>query len=85
MELYAAPAASQTLLDDALVNLDDWLAGECEDAFAGQETSAFITGDGVSKPKGLLANTPTLDANQQWGQIGYVLTGAEGGFAAAVP
>ncbi|MEW6599297.1 MAG: phage major capsid protein [Pseudomonadota bacterium] len=85
MELYAAPAASQTLLDDALVNLDDWLAGECEDAFAGQETTAFITGDGVSKPKGLLANTPTLDANQQWGQIGYVLTGAEGGFAAAVP
>ena len=85
MELYAAPAASQTLLDDALVNLDEWLAAECEDAFAGQETDAFIHGDGVTRPKGLLAQPAVLDANQQWGQIGYVLTGAEAGFAAAVP
>ena len=53
-DLYASPAATQALLDDAFVNLDDWLAAECEDAFAAQETSAFVDrrrqfqADGVS-------------------------------------
>ena len=26
MELYAMPAATQTLLDDAIVNIDEWIA-----------------------------------------------------------
>lgn len=30
MELYAMPAATQTLLEDAAVNIDEWLAGEVE-------------------------------------------------------
>jgi HK97 family phage major capsid protein len=34
MELYAMPAATQTLLDDAAVNIDEWLAIEVEAAFA---------------------------------------------------
>ena len=43
-----------SLLDDTLVDLDEWLAGEVEDAFAAQETTAFVTGDGTNKPKGFL-------------------------------
>jgi len=84
-ELYANPAATQTLLDDAFVNLDEWLAAEVEDAFAGQETEAFITGDGVSKPKGLLAYDKVADADQAWGDLGYLATGVSGGFAASNP
>ncbi|MGC0727522.1 phage major capsid protein, partial [Escherichia coli] len=34
MELYAMPAATQTLLDDAVVDLDAWLSAEVETAFA---------------------------------------------------
>ena len=37
-------AATQALLDDAYVSIDEWLAEEVQDAFAAQETSAFISG-----------------------------------------
>ena len=84
-DLYAAPAATQSLMDDALINMDDWLAAEIDDAFAAQETSAFITGDGVNKPKGLLGYTVVADTSQTWGQLGYLATGVAGGFPAANP
>ncbi|PZU57953.1 MAG: phage major capsid protein [Brevundimonas sp.] len=84
-DLYASPAATQALLDDALVDLDEWLAGEVEDAFAAQETQAFVTGDGTNKPKGFLSYAAVADADQAWGQIGYVASGAAGGFAATNP
>lgn len=84
-DLYASPAATQSLLDDALVDLDEWLAGEVEDAFAAQETQAFVAGDGVNKPKGFLSYTTVTDATATWGQIGYVASGAAGAFAATNP
>ena len=84
-DLYASPAATQSLLDDAMINLDEWLAGEVEDAFAAQETSAFVTGDGVNKPKGFLGYSIVADAGQTWGQIGYVASGAAGAFPGFSP
>ena len=71
-ELYAMPAATQALLEDAFSDVDQWLADEVESAFAAQESAAFITGDGVSKPKGLLSNTIVADASHVWGDIGSV-------------
>ena len=84
-DLYASPAATQTLLDDALVDMDEWLASEVEDAFAAQETEAFVTGDGVNKPKGFLAYDTAPDASATWGQIGYLGSGAAGAFPASHP
>ena len=84
-DLYASPAATQTLLDDALIDLDDWLASEVEDAFAAQETQAFVTGDGVNKPKGFLAYEAVAESAHEWGKIGYVASGAAGAFASASP
>ena len=84
-DLYASPAATQTLLDDAMVDLDDWLAGEVEDAFAAQETVAFVSGDGANKPKGFLSYTVEADATADWGEIGYVASGAAGAFAEEDP
>jgi HK97 family phage major capsid protein len=52
-DLYACPAATQSLLDDALIDLDEWLAAEVEDAFAAQETAAFVSGDGGEQAQGL--------------------------------
>ena len=57
MELYAQPAATATLLEDSVVNIDEWLAGEVEQVFAQQEGAAFVNGDGVNKPKGFLQYT----------------------------
>lgn len=84
-DLYASPAATQNLLDDALVDLDEWLAGEVEDAFAAQETSAFVTGDGTNKPKGFLSYTTVAEASQAWGEIGYIASGSAGAFASSNP
>ena len=84
-DLYACPAATQSLLDDALIDLDEWLAAEVEDAFAAQETAAFVSGDGVNKPKGFLAYATATEGTQTWGQIGTVASGAAGAFASSNP
>ncbi|ULO25019.1 phage major capsid protein [Methylocystis sp. SB2] len=85
MELYAMPAATQALLDDAVVDIEQWIAEEVQTAFAEQEGAAFVTGDGVNKPKGFLSYTSVADASWSWGNIGYVATGAAGAFAASDP
>jgi HK97 family phage major capsid protein len=85
MELYAMPAASQTLLDDSAVDIDRWIAEEVESAFAAQETTAFINGDGVNKPTGFLTPTKVAESSWGWGSIGFVPSGAAGAFAASNP
>ena len=52
-ELYAMPAATQTLLEDTYADIDEWLADEVETAFSVQESYAFVTGKEVNTPKGL--------------------------------
>jgi HK97 family phage major capsid protein len=85
MELYAMPAASQTLLDDAVVDIEQWLADEVQGEFAAQETDAFVNGDGTNKPKGFLSYPITEESVRAQNEIGYVATGAAGGFAASNP
>ncbi|MCZ2897307.1 phage major capsid protein [Burkholderia thailandensis] len=53
-EIYANPAATQQMLDDAEINLEEWLAGEVQTEFAKQESRAFLAGNGDKKPNGLL-------------------------------
>lgn len=53
-EIYANPAATQQMLDDAEVNLEAWIAGEVETEFSYQEGLAFIAGNGMNKPNGFL-------------------------------
>ncbi len=84
-ELYANLAATQTLLDDSFVNLEEWIAGEVEEAFAGQERAAFVSGDGDSKPRGFLDYDLVAEDSHVWGKIGYVATGVDGNFAASNP
>ncbi len=85
MELYAMPAATQTLLDDAVVDIEQWIAEEVDVVFAEQEGAAFINGNGVGKPTGLLGYTKSTVAGWGWGKTAYVPTGVAGGFAAANP
>ncbi len=83
MELYAMPAASQALLDDAAVDIEAWIASEVDIAFAEQEGTAFVSGDGINKPKGFLSYPQVLDSAWTWGSIGCKATGVAGGFAAS--
>ena len=84
-ELYAMPAATQQLLDDAMIDVDDWLAEEVRDVFAVQESTAFVTGDGNGKPRGFLDYAVAAEGLQSWGELGYVATGTSGAFDAAEP
>jgi len=85
MELYAMPAATASLLDDAAVNIDQWLAEEVQAVFAEQESAAFVAGDGVKKPRGFLDYARVDDASWSWGNIGTLSTGVSGGFPASDP
>lgn len=79
-ELSALPKASQRLLDDSAFDIEGWLAGRIADKFARAEAAAFITGDGVDKPTGILTHTTVANDSWSWGSIGYVATGVDGDF-----
>lgn len=85
MELYAMPAATQTLLDDSQVDIEQWLADEVQLVFAEQEGAAFVSGDGSNKPTGFLAATTVADGSWVWGKLGYIASGAAGAFASSNP
>ncbi|MCZ8375042.1 MAG: phage major capsid protein [Beijerinckiaceae bacterium] len=85
MELFAQPAATQAMLDDAAVDVESWIGEEIELTFASAESEAFVKGDGVSRPRGFLSYPQVPDAQWSWGQIGTVATGAAGAFPAANP
>lgn len=61
-EIYANPAASQRALDDAFFDLEGWLNQNISEEFAIEENKAFVTGNGVNKPMGILATAglPTV-------------------------
>jgi HK97 family phage major capsid protein len=84
-ELYAMPAATPSLLEDSVVDLDQWIAAEIETAFAEQEGAAFVSGDGSSKPEGFLHYTKVAEASWAWDKIGYIATGVDGGWPASNP
>ena len=86
-ELYANPAATQAMLDDAAFDVESWLAGEIATEFAKAEGAAFVNGDGINKPKGFLRSdvASTGDATRAFGTLQYVAAGAAGGFASANP
>ncbi|RYD91928.1 MAG: phage major capsid protein, partial [Sphingomonadales bacterium] len=83
-DLFANPAASQAMLDDAAFDIEQWLAGEIAREFAAAEGSAFVNGNGTNKPKGFLQTTLSSsgDASRTFGQLQYVPTGSAGAFAA---
>lgn len=70
-EIYANPAATQQMLDDAEINLEQWLANEVETEFSYQEGIAYAAGDGTNKPRGFLTyiDGGASDDHHPWGNI----------------
>lgn len=73
-ELYANPAASQAMLDDAAFDLESWLATEIALEFARAEGAAFVNGTGIDQPMGFLSVpiSPEGDAARPFGVLQYV-------------
>ena len=77
-ELYAAPAATRHLLDDASTDIASWLINDATHDFAETEGEAFHAGDGVDgKPMGLQSypTANTKDFTRPWGTFQYVPAG----------
>ena len=83
-EMYAEPEVTQKFLDDAAIDVEAWLAEKVSMEFAFTENTAFVTGNGVGKPRGFLdygaASVTTDDATRNWSLLQYVPTGASGAF-----
>lgn len=76
-EQYAEPRATQTLIQDAYIDIESWLARKVADKFARTENTAFVSGNGVNKPKGFLSYSAASDNDTyERNKIGQVNLGA---------
>jgi HK97 family phage major capsid protein len=82
--LYANPAASQAMLEDAAFDLEGWLSDEVAREFARAEGEAFVRGTGVNRPRGFVTYPTTAEADgvRAFGTLQHVASGAAGAFAA---
>lgn len=78
------PKATQSILDDAAVDVEAWLSGKVGDKFGRFENAEFVTG--ATKIRGLTSYATIADSGSgvTWGSIGHVATGTSGGFGATV-
>jgi HK97 family phage major capsid protein len=76
-EIYANPGVTQVALDDIAFDAGEWLVEEVSSVFADKEGEAFITGNGVGKPRGILSypTTNEIDSVRAWGTLQYVAGG----------
>jgi HK97 family phage major capsid protein len=83
-ELMAQPKISQTLVDDAAIDITGWLTRKVGEAFGLAESAAFINGSGVGRPRGLLTLPLSTadDDTRPWGTLQILDSGADGGFIA---
>ena len=80
-ELYANPAASQAMLDDAGFDLESWLASEIAMEFARAEGAAFVNGSGIDQPYGFLTSpvSTAQDGVRSFGSLQYIGSGDAAG------
>ncbi|MBI8282220.1 phage major capsid protein [Pseudomonas aeruginosa] len=82
-ELYANPQATQTSLDDMFFDAEGWLNSEAGREFSEKEGAAFLLGDGVNKPKGLLAYPFAVagDKTRPYGTLQRLVSGTAAAFS----
>jgi HK97 family phage major capsid protein len=70
--MYAKPRASQTLLEDSGINIENWLADKVASRFLRGESATFVTGNSAAQPRGFL----TYADGVNYGQIERTNMGA---------
>jgi HK97 family phage major capsid protein len=78
------PKTTQQLLDDAMVDVEAWLAAKVGDKLGRFENNEFVNG-AAAKIRGIASYTTAADdgTGVTWGTIGHVVSGANGDFVAA--
>lgn len=72
-------------LEDSFVNLEADLADEAAIGFGEGLGAAFITGNGVGKPRGITSYSNVANSSYAWGSIGYIASGKSAAFASVAP
>lgn len=72
-EIYAKPKATQKLLEDAGIDIEAWLERKVSEKFGRMRALAFISGNGIKKPRGIL--TYPMGSNGNRGTILQVPSG----------
>lgn len=73
--VYALLQATEEILADAAINIEEWLTQSAATAIAAAEGAAFVSGSGVNRPTGFLSGpTPvtTGDATRASGTLQYI-------------
>ena len=84
-ELEVEPWIYNSTLDDAEYDLEADVTDEAGIGFGEAEGVAYVSGSGVKRPRGILAYPIVPNASYAWGSIGYIASGAAGGFAGSNP
>lgn len=66
-EMYAQPTATRQMLDDAEFDVEAWYSRKVSDKFGRIEGSAFVNGDGVKKPIGIMVSDRVTNYNGTMG------------------
>ncbi len=70
--MYYRARITQQLIEDAAINVENWLSDKAAEKIGRVEGAAFVTGDGIGKPRGFL----TYDNGTTIGTIEQVNLGA---------
>ena len=82
-EITAKMKATATMLEDAYLDLAAWMQGKGSDKISRTENTAFFTGNGVNKPRGLLTYAAWSAAGvYERDKIEQVISGAATGLTA---
>lgn len=68
-EQAAEPRATQKILDDARIDVEAWLANKVATKFARSENAAFVTGNGIHRPRGFMTYASGTPSATTWDVI----------------
>jgi len=78
------PYATQSQVDDASINIEEWIAKKVADKFGRAEANAFVAGNGINKPRGFLTYTDYTGTKGDGGVTMGQIEQRNSGAAAAV-
>lgn len=84
-EMEIEPWVYNSAMEDADYDVVSDIMTEAGIGFGEGEGAAFVSGNGVKKPRGFLTYEVAANASYAWGKIGYIASGGAGVFAASNP
>lgn len=74
---YAKPRMTQTLIEDASINIVNWLGNKVANKMTRFQGNTFVSGNGVGKPRGFLTYDDYTTAGvDEYGKIEQIALGA---------